>query len=461
MWALLCDFGSTFTKTRAVDLGTGEVIAAAQAPTTARSDLSEGLGRAISALDVEASGEPAVRLACSSAAGGLGMVAIGLTPTLTGEAARQAALGAGAKLLRSYSHRLTRADVAELEQLAADIVLLAGGTDGGESTIILGNARMLAASALSAVIVYAGNRQCADDAAEVLRAHGKHVEVVENVLPELGVLNIEPTREIIRQMFMRHIVHAKGLDGVQARFADVVMPTPMAVLEGAKLLAEGMARRVGWGDLIVVDVGGATTDVHSVAEGTPSQPGVVWKGLPQSRVKRTVEGDLGIRINASTIAERLRGDRKWRHHLEGLEESWIDEQAASLARTVERLPASAAERSFDAGLAAAAVDIAVSRHAGRIERYWGPDGAVRVQRGKDLSSVRSIVGTGGIFAHSEDAAGVLRAALYRSDEPDVLRPRDPRLFLDSEYAMASAGLLARAYPESALMLLERTLKETA
>src|SRR5690606_1530315 len=77
-----------------------------------------------------------------------------------------------------------------------------------------------------------------------------------------------------------------------------------AVLEATRLVAEGTPHHEGFGDTVVVDIGGATTDVHSGASGTPTLPGVVQRGLPELWLKRTVEGDLGMRINAQTIVER-------------------------------------------------------------------------------------------------------------------------------------------------------------
>ncbi|PPR64324.1 MAG: hypothetical protein CFH04_00266, partial [Alphaproteobacteria bacterium MarineAlpha3_Bin3] len=206
--ALLIDFGSTFTKLRAVDLEKAEIIGAGQGPSTVASDITGGLTKALSDLEGRIGPLPDFkhRLACSSAAGGLGMVTVGLVKELTAEAAKQAALGAGAKLTGTFSHGLTQGDIAEVEALAPDIILLAGGTDGGNSDVILENAEKLAAASVTCPVIVAGNREAADEAAGLLEAAGKPVTVTENVMPEFGTLNVEPARDAIRQVFIERIV---------------------------------------------------------------------------------------------------------------------------------------------------------------------------------------------------------------------------------------------------------------
>ena len=126
-------------------------------------------------------------------------------------------------------------------------------------------------------------------------------------MPDVNVLNVEPARTMIRKVFIERIIAAKGLKRAEEFVEGILMPTPTAVLKAARLLAPGTPREKGLGDLVVVDIGGATTDVHSVGLGSPGQAGVVRKGLPEPYAKRTVEGDLGIRYNAESIL--LCGDR--------------------------------------------------------------------------------------------------------------------------------------------------------
>ena len=448
--ALLIDFGSTYTKLRAVDLDRRALLGAGQGPSTVTTDITLGMNAALADLGRRLGGLPnfRYRLASSSAAGGLRMVTIGLVRELTLEAARWAALGAGAKLVGTFANRLTVADLKSILALKPDILLLAGGTDGGNSEVILHNAKVLGASALGCPVIYAGNRAAADDARRLLVA--KQALVTENVMPEFGQLNIEPARSAIRGVFIERIVHAKGIDRAAAEFDAVLMPTPAAVMEGARLLADGCGSAAGLGDLVVVDPGGATTDVHSVATGAPSTPGVVQRGLPEPRMKRTVEGDLGMRHNAAAIVEAagsaaIAADA-------GISEVRLAGMIEGLARNVESLPASAEDSRLDRALARASLRIAMRRHCGRIEVVYTATGPVTAQDGKDLTAVGTLIGTGGVLAHSADAAGLLATALYDVSEPNSLRPRAPRVLVDRSYVLYACGLLGQVEPEAALEL---------
>ena len=455
--ALFIDFGSTYTKVRVADVDAGAIVASAQGPSTVTRDVNVGLDAALSRLDPALAGARfRWRLASSSAAGGLRMVTVGLVRELTAEAARQAALGAGARLVGSFAYRLTAADVAAIVALAPDILLLCGGTDGGNSTVILHNARVLAAAPLACPVVVAGNREAVDEAAALLRDGGKVVVATANVMPELNVLDIEPARAAIRDIFMHRIVQAKGIERAAARFDAVLMPTPAAVLEGARLAADGTQRSAGFGPLIVVDPGGATTDVHSIGAGEPDEPGVLRHGLPEPYAKRTVEGDLGMRHNAATIVaqaglEAIAADA-------GLAVDAAQALLAAITGDVERLPASEPERRFDAALARAAIRMAVTRHAGTRDTVYTAQGPVQVQRGKDLGGFRLVVGTGGALVHAREPAALLSAVLADPAEPRSLRPRDARFAVDRGYALYAVGLLAQVDAEAALSLARAQLQ---
>lgn len=455
---LAIDFGSTFTKLVAIDADGEELVGVAQSPTTVSDDVNVGLDRALSLLE-ERSGvrraDFTTRVASSSAAGGLRMVAIGLVPDLTAEAAQRAALGAGAKVLRVFSFTLTRGDQDALRALAPDIVLLAGGTDGGDRRTIIENARALAALRLPAPVVVAGNRNAADEAASLLSGAGIEATVVANVLPELGRLDVEPARAEIQRIFTERIVQAKGLDRVRTTVGRIVMPTPMAVLQGARLLAEGVADARGLGDVLVVDVGGATTDVHSIATGAPTVQGMIPRGLPEPYAKRTVEGDLGIRINARTILETCGIERLRAAMATPVDRAALERHVERLASTVSHVPTSPWEWDADAALARLAVETAVDRHAGRQETLYTPDGPVPVLVGKDLSAVRTVVGTGGIFAYGRGGGHALGGATFDPKYPLSMRPRAPQALFDRTYMLFAVGLLAERSPRAVLRIFHR------
>jgi len=454
--ALLIDFGSTYTKLRAIDLDNRRLLGSGQGPSTVTTDIMIGMRASLSDLERQLGGLPRFkyRLASSSAAGGLRMVTVGLVRELTAEAARRAALGAGAKLVGAFAYRLTRGDVDAIVALAPDIVLLAGGTDGGNRDVILHNAEVLGTSPLACPVVLAGNRDTIDDARDSLA--DKEVLATENVMPEFNVLNTEPARAAVRQVFIDRIVHAKGIDRAHEEFDAVLMPTPAAVLEGARLLADGCDGVAGLGPLIVIDPGGATTDVHSVASGEPSAPGVVVHGLPEPRVKRTVEGDLGMRHNAVNIVDvagvdAIAADAR-------LDAARVGAIVGAFAADVERLPVAVDEIAVDQALVRAAVRHAVIRHCGVVRTVYSVTGPVVVQQGKDLSDVVAVIGTGGALVHGADPRSALEAALADPNDPCSLRPKAPKLLLDRHYLLYACGLLASVEPKAALELALANLK---
>ena len=471
--ALLIDFGSTYTKVVAVDLRTSEVIGRSQAASTVSTDVREGLVHALIALhenhavfddrpgELRALEDKLV-VASSSAAGGLRMVVIGLVPGLTVEAANTAALGAGAKLVGSWSFKLEGKATAEIEAQRPDMILLTGGTDGGDSATILHNACLLARCDLSVPIVMAGNQVVRDEVCEIMRNGGKEVRCADNVMPRSGQLAVESAREEIRKLFMERITQAKGLDAL-AGFVPIILPTPMAVLQGALLGAQGTDEEKGWGDLLVVDVGGATTDVHSIGYGQLTGPQIVEQGLPEPFAKRTVEGDLGIRFNAGTLLDRVGVDefeKEFRAAFPTFSVSrdrlvdYIDD----ISQDTSRVPQEDWQSAVDAQLARIAVELAVERHVGKKERIITREGEAWVYYGKDLTETRTLIGTGGVFIYNSHVAYILSPAAAGNRRYDVLRPKSPNLFVDSSYLLYAVGLLSEASPDVAARVFKKYMR---
>jgi len=456
--ALMIDFGSTYTKAVVVDLKTEQVVGKSQAPTTVESDIMIGLKATLDKIDPAVlGGRLKYKLACSSAAGGLRMVAVGFVKELTAEAANMAALGAGARVVDVFSYGLDDQEIEKIQDINPDIILLAGGTDGGNKDVIIHNAKKLAQCDLNAPIVFAGNRKAAQEAGTLLRNAGKEVMVTDNVMPELNRINVESARETIREIFMRRIIFAKGLRKARSFLDDILMPTPMALLSAAELLADGTSQEGGMGELVIVDVGGATTDVHSVTHGKPSGNAIL-KGLPEPYEKRTVEGDLGIRFNALHILERS-GREKIIENA-GLAGSFSKELEQYIKRVSAQtgiVPENEIEKKFDLGITRTAVEIAIGRHAGYLEEIYVSDGLVHIQKGKDLSGIKTVIGTGGLFAHSPYRFNALQGILYDRHEPLSLRPKTPIMYVDSEYILFSVGLLAEVFPNVALRIGKKYL----
>jgi uncharacterized protein (TIGR01319 family) len=448
---LLIDFGSTFTKVVAVDLGRGEVVAAARVPSTVESDITVGLGEALKSIG-ENTGlgnlNEKEALACSSAAGGLRMVCAGFVPELTSKAANLAALGAGARVIGGYSYQLTRQEIEEIEAAAPDIVLLSGGTDGGDEKVILHNAGVLARTgpAVTSIII-AGNKAAYDEIKAIFRDSGKNILFTKNVMPEIGVLDVAPCNREIRELFMKNIIEAKGIARAKAVIKDVIMPTPSAVLEAARLIADGCEGAPGLGELIVIDVGGATTDVHSIARGKPARAGTIVAGLPEPYEKRTVEGDLGLKYNL----DRLLGMVKGRETPPGFDAIVKGFHEGKLPRTEE-------EFACHRLLSCLTVEVAMNRHAGRLEVVYGPTGEKLVQHGKDLTGVKTVIGTGGPIIFSGRCREIMEQTLFREEDSASLKPRNPKFYVDEQYILYAVGLLGQIEPRKALNLAMKYLK---
>jgi uncharacterized protein (TIGR01319 family) len=292
----------------------------------------------------------------------------------------------------------------------------------------------------------------------ILLSRGKEVEVTNNVLPSTDEMKVEPVRELIRELFVRRIVDAKGLRETQQFLGvKIVMPTPMAVLAGAELLALGAADGQGLGELLLVDVGGATTDVHSVAKGYPTRPGVIAKGLHPPYCQRTVEGDLGIRYNAVHVVSQIGeeaflavGRRMFPSST--LTVSTLNEKLEKVRRDIGFVPLTETDHIFDAILARVAVAEAVSRHVATLKPTYVPEGLVYLQEGKDLSGVDTVIGVGGVFAHGRHARLVLEGAVQTDDTPLLLKPIRPRLLIDRHYLLYAIGLLREVDPEIAFRI---------
>ncbi len=464
---LLIDFGSTYTKVLAVDMEKEIIAGWAQAHTTVETDITTGLNNALAKLE-ETSGidlnKVQRKYASSSAAGGLKMAAIGLVPELTLEAACRAALGAGAKVVCGYGFEIDEEIIRELEAAKCDIILLSGGTDGGDKKVIIHNAEMLAGSQINCPILVAGNRVATNKVKEILKEKEKNVYTAKNVLPSIDVVDVEPAQEIIRDIFISHIIRAKGLDKAQAFTGKTIIPTPKASLLAAGLLADGTDDEPGIGSLVVIEIGGATTNIHSVIDNSPVTPQAIIKGLPEQKLKRTVEGDLGIRYNAHTIYE-LAGEEKLTNRLNALmpdgstEKIDIKQYVKKINANVEYVPSGNIECNLDIALAKSAALIAVDRHAGTIRQEYSISGETMVQYGKNLLDTENIIGTGGIFKYGLHPEKILQAGLFDPQEPWKLKPKAPKAFIDIEYIMFGVGLLSQDFPAQALRIAKKYLKQ--
>jgi uncharacterized protein (TIGR01319 family) len=380
-------------------------------------------------------------LATSSAAGGLKMTVHGLVYDMTAKAAREAALGAGAVLKKVSSGLLRESDLEEIRGIKPNIIMLAGGVDHGERETALANAKSLRALELGVPLIYAGNIDAQAEIKRIFEGTGVPLHIVENVYPRIDELNVEPARKVIQTVFEEHIIHAPGMEHIRDMVRGPIIPTPGAVMESAKFLYEEI------GDLIVMDVGGATTDIHSVTEGSEEVSRMLL--APEPVAKRTVEGDLGVYVNAMNLVELI-----GRAELESrlgfpLEEVLVSYRA---------IPKNDRETRFVEALTAEAVCLAFRRHAGHIRYVYGPQGRSSLAEGKDLTLVKYIIGTGGALTRLPGRVEILRSVTRADPRLHLLSPPETaRILVDKDYIMASLGVLSKKHPGAALRLLHRSL----
>ncbi|MEV0326775.1 glutamate mutase L [Micromonospora echinospora] len=440
--AVCADVGSTWTKVGVVDLDVGLLVGSAAAPTTVGSDVLHGLDAAVATATAGlGAGGDVPWYVCSSAGGGLRLAVVGYEPLVTAQAGRRVGLSAGAHVVHVAAGRLGGADVAALRAARPDVVLLVGGTDGGDADTVIHNATRLARARWRVPVVVAGNVDVRDEVCALLAGAGVPVTAAENVLPRIGVLAPSSARAAIREVFLRHVIGGKRLSR-GPRFARLVRAaTPDAVLTGVEVLADTVG-----GDLVVVDVGGATTDVYSVltpderADGPGREvAGSLWRA-------RTVEGDLGMRWSAPGVVRAAVEERL----LDAAGQEELTAVAALRAADPGFLPSSPAERAVEGRIAALAATVAVRRHA--------RGGATGERSGRDLRDVRLLVGSGGVLRHApaEEAAGVL-AAVLGDHAGGWAVPRAARAVVDASYVLAAAGLLAADHPQVARAVLRTHL----
>jgi uncharacterized protein (TIGR01319 family) len=437
---LAVDFGSTFTKVTAVSVEQKKIIGTAKVSTTYHTNILEGLDNALTDLYGQTGKiNFTQKLAASSAGGGLKMVAVGLVPSLTAKAAMLAACSAGAKVVKTFSYELTTAEQDEIQKIQPDLVLLSGGTDGGNKDVIIHNAKKLAETDASFSVIVAGNKTAAGEVEEIFTQSGKHAVICGNVMPVFNTLDILSAKNAITELFMEKIIEAKGLNQVANEMTLPIIPTPLAVFECMQLLS-GLL-----GELVAVDVGGATTDVYSMCGGSPTQPGVVLKGLPEPFAKRTVEGDLGMRHSLETLIETA-------CPLPDIESY----RAVCQADATYVPPLGSPHADIDATLTGIAVDLAVTRHAGYLETSYTPFGEMFYQQGKDLSDVKYVIGIGGPVIYSKNPQKILQNAV-NPIRGKILKPLSPKFLLDKKYIFSAMGLISRVDKKLALHILESEL----
>lgn len=516
---LVVDFGSTFTKIGIFDTRQ-ETFDLRYKPTTV-DDIRIGLADGLGVLDAcQESGnwkplnkkmrEFAVRLPCSSAKGGLKVVTVSLVKEESGFAAELAALTAGAKLVGSYDGQLTAEQARKIyEQDQPEIILLAGGTDnGGDTYTQLHNARMLARASRYAYysdygvpVIYAGNQDIGARIENIFCYRDVDVRTTPNVMPEINEFHIEVVNETIRNLFQTVIIRAKGFDVVEEYMDAPFIPTPRAAFRGINLLANGYGDEAGIGNVVALDIGGATTDFYSNVNDNPLYqfPGddtqrkvkrTILKTPNVPLVYRRVEGKYGLSYNAENLKEldRFKDGQMSRELSQYLAKRFPNEFAPGEEQFLSFVQRRNGTTEFDLGsylswisqnphhtsqsrienaatsfLAKEIISAATGKHVGRVdetETYF-------LQYGVNyLDQAVTLLLIGGTIYHkcrdqepgySEDLATIANGAVYNPEQMESLRPRG-KILLDAKYLVSIlGGLYGRVYPEQALRIMKREL----
>jgi len=443
---LVAEIGSTTTVITAYQLieKNVEIIAQTESYTTIdKGDVTIGIEKALKNMEEKVKDKISWEkfLATSSAAGGLSMTVHGLVYDMTVRAAKEAALGAGAILKYITSGKLRESHLKQILKIKPKLILLSGGVDYGEEETVLYNAELLSNLPLEIPIIYAGNTAVKEEIEEIFKEKNKNIIITENVYPKIDHLNVEPARKIIQEVFSKHIIHAPGMEKIYDVVDEEVIPTPAAVMNTTELLNEL------YGDVLTVDIGGATTDIDSVTDGSPEIQKILVS--PQPRSKRTVDGDMGIYVNAHNVVEMI-GKEQIKKDFENYEE---------ILKNLSPYPQNDEQEKFAAYLAKFCFSTSLKRHAGRIDYIFTPTGRKKVAQGKDLTAVKIIFGTGGILSRSKYKKEIFESLRQLKNSEDLLLPpKDVTFAYDKNYIFANIGVIANLDKEIAKTILQNDIE---
>ena len=443
---LVAEIGSTTTLVTALNFKERktEMFQGKSYTTVLEGDVNLGLKKAISDIE-EQIGEKLYwdkMIATSSAAGGLKITVHGLVEDMTVKAAREAALGAGGIIKFVTAGKMRERDLERIRKINPNLIMIAGGTDYGERETAIYNAEAIAKENFNIPIVYCGNIANREEIRDIFEE--KELYIIDNVYPRIDELKVEPARKIIQEAFEKNIIKAPGMHKIKDMVNGAIMPTPGAVMECSKLLYDLI------GDLVVFDVGGATTDVHSITEGSIEILDILV--CPEPKAKRTVEGDLGVYVNSENIIDIL--DIR---DISLLPEEKRQDYKAYIKENIVAIPEKSEQRFCSTLLTKKAVEVALSRHVGYVKRRF--DGSKNlIAYGKDLSMVKYIIGTGGALTKLNSGRDILSSIRCNNEDVSMNPKKNAEILIDDMYIMACAGVLSRENKEHAIRLIKESLK---
>ena len=435
---LVVEIGSTITKVSAFNnLKKGNPVYLGKGisyTTVKEGDVTIGLNNAIDDLKNKLKVDKLTwshMYGNSSAAGGLKMTVHGLVPEMTAKAAKEAALGAGAITKLVTSGLISQYDLKKIEEINPNIILLSGGVDYGEVDTVLENAKRLSTLNCKPPVIYAGNKAIQEEVKNIFEERNFKIYITENVYPEIDKLNIEPVRKIIQKVFEEHIIHAPGMEKIRNYVEGEIIPTPGAVMNAFKILYDEI------GDVMGFDVGGATTDVHSVTEGKIEKDSIVI--YPEPIAKRTVEGDLGVYVSSQNVVE--------------LFDDLEIEKIKNYLKYLKPIPKTKNEIYITEKLAEMCIKTSLLRHVGEIRFLYTPSGKLKAIYGKDLRGIKYVVGTGGVLTQIPSMKKYLKEVYKNIFDERILLPKNPKILIDKYYIFSSIGTISKLYKEASKKIL--------
>ncbi len=335
---------------------------------------------------------------------------------------------------------MRKSHLKKIMEIKPNLIFLAGGVDYGEEETVIHNAELLRDLPINVPIIYAGNVAVADEIEEILS--NKKLYITENVYPKVDQLNVEPARKIIQEVFAEHIIHAPGMEKIEEYVDENIIPTPAAVMRTTQLLSEM------YDHVLTVDIGGATTDVDSVTEGDPEIQSIMI--APEPVAKRTVEGDMGVFVNAHTVIDLI-GENNLREKFENYDE---------LVKEISPYPKSEKNERFMSVLAEYCFIEGIRRHAGKKKHIYTPLGRKTIAQGKDLTAIKYIFGTGGVLTRSRFNKDIMSSIVWQHRKyPHELLPKDiKKIGYDKNYIFAPIGVISTIDKDIAMNILKEDLK---
>jgi len=473
-YILATDVGSTTTKARFFmknEEGEWRFLVAGEAPTTVETpyeDVTLGVRNAVreieeltsykilseeaSGIVVPFDGERGVDLYCttSSAGGGLQMMVAGNVKSITAESANRAALGAGAIVMDVIAIDDGREDyekIRRIRTLRPDMILLAGGTDGGTIFHVLMIAELVKAAkpmprlgmGYNLPVIFAGNKDARPQVKELL-GEDFSLSVVDNLRPVLEKETIEPTRRNIHELFMEHVMsHAPGYTKL-TKWTDIdIMPTPAGEGMAMQLIANAYKSNI-----LGVGLGGATTNIYSIFDG---------------RLVRSVSANLGMSYSICNVLKEATVGKILRWVPFGMEEKELINMLRNKMIRPTTIPQTLKELIIEHAVAREAIRLGFEHHKTIATRLRG----VKVERALadifeqslaetyiEMIKIGIIVGTGGLLSHAPRRAQSLMILM------DAFQPVGvTRMFQDSVFMMPHLGVLSTVYPEAAWQIFDK------